>query len=70
MTTYRVYLLDDAGNIRSVRMMELADDAVALVEACVLLRESGTSGVAEVRDGDRIVGLSRCMKSAGVDAPL
>jgi hypothetical protein len=54
MTTYRLYLLDYADKIQSLRMMELPDDAAALLEAGDLLR--GTSGGIEIWAGERIVG--------------
>jgi|SoiMethySBSTD1v2_1073268.scaffolds.fasta_scaffold16375_5 hypothetical protein len=65
MTTYRIYLLDYADKIQSLRIMELPDDPAALLEAGNLLRESGTSGGIEIWAGKRIVGrISTERKSA------
>ena len=55
MTTYRLYLLDYADKIQSVRIIEVPDDAAALLEAGDLLRGSGTSGGIEIWAGERIV---------------
>lgn len=56
MTTYRIYLVDHADKIQSVRIMDLANDAVALLEAGSLLWENRTSGGTEIWAGERIVG--------------
>ena len=65
MTTYRIYLLDYADKIQSLRTMELPDDPAALLEAGNLLRESGPSGGIEIGAGERIVGrISTERKSA------